>query len=124
MTTATATAMSQQFKSAAARAITLLDAASQHLSEHSRRSEDLRDQVDLFGMSLLAFTAAGKARNLVSGVENDDEQAKPTDPERLVAEAHDILLEHTSAMDPAEVLGLVIEVGTVRQQLRHYVDRH
>ena len=119
------TATSQPFADAAARAIHLLGSASHLMRGQSLQAEDLRDQVDLFGLSLLASTAAGRTRNLLTAELEVDESPALTDaPLALVAEAHDLLLDHTTAMDPADVLGLVIEVGSVRQQLRHYVDRH
>ena len=118
------TATPQQFGDAAARAIHLLNSASEHMRERSRQATDLRDGADSFGLSLLASTAAGRTRNLLTAEQEVDETpALIDDPLALVTEAHDLLLEHTTAMDPAEVLAVVIDVGSVRQQLRHYVDR-
>ena len=114
-----------QFYEAAARAINLLGSASHHMRGQSRQAEDLRDQADLFGLSLLASTAAGRIRNLLSCEhEVADSATGAGDPLALVAEAHDLLLEHTTAMDPAVILALVVDVGSVRQQVRHHVDRH
>ena len=119
------TATSQQFYEAAACAINLLGSASHQMRGQSRQAEDLRDQADMFGLSLLASTAVGRIQNLFScEQEVADSATGDGDPLALVAEAHDLLLEHTTAMDPAEVLAVVIDVGSVRQQLRHYVDRH
>ena len=120
-----ATATSQQFDDAAARAIHLLESASHLMRGRSRQVEDLRDQADLFGLSLLAFTAAGRIWNLLSAEQEVADSAPGAgDPLALLAEAHDLLLEHTTATAPAEVQAVVIDVGSVRQQLGHYVDRH
>lgn len=119
------TIMSPQFADAIARAIELLGSASQQLRDQSRTAEDPADKTDLFGLSLLAFAAAGNAWNFLPDDHGIDVTAVAAeDPLALVARAHDGLLAATSAMDPGEAVGLVLEVGSLRQQLRHHVDRH
>ena len=114
----------QELTAAAAEAIHLLGSASTELRHMSRQADNDRDQLDLFSLALSAFRAASVAGDLISQTQDLDVSATPTDdPLDLIARAHDLLLAATTAADPQQVLTLVLDVGTVRQQLRHHVDR-
>lgn len=69
--------------------------------------------------------AANHAWSLLSEEEGAElDVIEEPGPLSLVGQAHDILIENTTVMDPPEVLSLVLDVGTIRQQLSRYVTRH
>ena len=114
-----------EFPVAATEAIHLLGAASTKLRHMSRQADNDRDRLDLFSLALSAFRAANVTGDLISQTQDLDLSVTPTDdPLALIARAHDLLVETTTVADPQQVLTLVLDVGTIRQQLRHYVDRH
>lgn len=115
----------REFPAVAVEAIYFLGSASTQLRHMSRQADNDRDRLDLFSLALSAFRAAGNASDLISQTHDLDVSANTTDdPLVLITRTHDLLLQTTTATDPQPVLALVLDVGTIRQQLRHYVDRH
>lgn len=116
---------SPQWQSAAASVATKLGSASnQLLKMHDAVSEQI-DKDRLYELAYESFWAAGFACSLLRNKDSLETEIHETaDPLTLVTQAHDLLLEHTAAEDPPDLRALVLDVGTVRQRLRHYADRH
>lgn len=109
---------------AAARAATKLGAASTRLLEMHDEASEEGDRDRLYEMAFEAFWAAGYAWSLSSHQGQADASTHASDdPLSLLTMAHEILAAHATVADAPGVRSLVLDIGTVLQRLRHYVER-
>jgi hypothetical protein len=88
-------------------------------------ADDLADRNDLFYLSSMAMLAGYRgARFVGEGIDLDRSVDETGDPVDQAVSAHKLLVEHTSGLDPFQVLEFVGEVGALCVELRLYGKRH
>jgi hypothetical protein len=122
----TVPARSPEFEHAARQAVGLLEAVSRRLQRLADEADDLVDRNDLFYLSSLAMLAGYRGAHFVAGAGGDvDPPVEDTgDLVDQAVSAHKLLVEHTSGLDPFEVLLFVGEVGALCVELRLHGKRH
>jgi hypothetical protein len=122
--TTTASARSPEFEPAARQAVGLLESVSRRLQRLAEEADDLGDRNDLSYLSSLAMLAGYRGAQFAGQGGQLDRPVDDTgDLVDLAVSAHKLLVEHTSGLDPFEVLLFVGEVGALCVELRLHGKR-